>query len=236
MDVLFKKVPKNPYPCKIFVDFSGKLVASNSQGVASFYNSLAIDAMWFEIYSGKASIGFDEASSDTIAGTVYSQKLQIRFPSNDALRAVRLEYLRKAKFIAVKLTDNRYLVIGRNDFLQNQKPKLATESNLQLTQVSFENKSIFPAAFLNNDVNGIIIDENVYTISLETNSELSGAVDGMNTTYITISPFVPGSTRLFRNGIRQNLGTDYSESGSSGIEFTTAPLPTDILIIDYQTL
>lgn len=227
MDAVYKKVPQNPYPCKIYIDFSGQLVGSNRQGIASFYNSQAIDAVWVEVYSGKAAIGFDEESAETTAGTIYTQKLQIRFPSNDPLRAFRIDYLRKAKFIVIKLTDNRFLVIGRNDYLQNKKPTIGTASNEKLTSVTFTNRSLVPAAFLTSEISGTIINL--------TNSDLTGAVNGSNTSFSTTTQFLPGSTRLYRNGVRQKLGVDYIENATIGVVFTTAPLTGDILVIDYQT-
>jgi len=235
MTELFSKVLSKPYPCKIFIDFSGQLVASNSQGVASFFNSKSVDPQWFEVYSGKAALSFGESSTETPAGTIYNQKVKLRFPSNDTLRAVRIDYFRKAKFIAIQLTDKRYLVIGRNDFFQNRKPVLVTESNEQLTEVNFDCRAIAPAAFLVNDENGIIIDENVYSINLETNVTLTGALNGSNDTFTTSSPFVSVTTRLFRNGIRQKINIDYTEVAPNTIVFAAAPLPSDILIIDYQT-
>jgi hypothetical protein len=227
MDAVYKKVPQNPYPCKIYIDFSGQMVASNSQGIASFYNSKSVDATWFEIYSGKAAIGFGEESAETAAGTIYTQKLEIRFPSNDSLRAVRLDYLRKAKFIAIKLTDKRYLVLGRNDYLQNKKPSISTESNEKLTAVTFGNRSLFPAAFLDSEISGTIVNLN--------NSNLTGLINGINTIFLTATEFLPGSTKLYRNGVRQKLGIDYTESTTVGVVFTIAPLTGDILVIDYQT-
>jgi hypothetical protein len=226
MTELFSKVLSKPYPCKIFIDFSGQLVASNSQGVASFFNSKSVDPQWFEVYSGKAALSFGESSTETPAGTIYNQKVKLRFPSNDTLRAVRIDYFRKAKFIAIQLTDKRYLVIGRNDFFQNRKPVLVTESNEQLTEVNFDCRAINPAAFLNNEISGVIINLN--------NSTLTGVIDGVNTDFTTATQFLPGSTRLYRNGVRQKLGIDYIEDSTVGVIFIIAPVPTDILIIDYQ--
>lgn len=236
MEALSQKVNKRIFACDIFVSFGGNLFPSQNQGVMSFLNSKSIDTPWVRVYSSKSSIEFSESSSDGAAGTSYAQQLQLRFPSGDELRPARMRVLEKARYFAIKLTDGRYLVMGRNDSRQNTRPGIKFASNLERTSLTISQRSIHPAGFLVNELNNVVVDENIYYIDLVSNSLLSGAIDGSNTDFQTLSPFRTGTTRLFRNGQRLTLGTDYLEVGFTGIQFLFSPLASDIIIIDYQAL
>jgi hypothetical protein len=61
-----------------------------------------------------------------------------------------------------------------------------------------------------------------------------GAIDGVNKVFTVLNPFQPGSTILDRNGIHQELLTEYTESGLSQITFTFAPQVGDQLFIQYK--
>lgn len=63
----------------------------------------------------------------------------------------------------------------------------------------------------------------------------TGSINSSNTVFTTASPFATGTTRVFLNGIRQILGTDYTETDTDEITFTSAPFTGDTLIIDYQS-
>lgn len=63
----------------------------------------------------------------------------------------------------------------------------------------------------------------------------TGTVNGTNTVFTTASAYLTNSTAIYRNGLRQLRGTDYTESGASQITFSTAPSNGTTLIIDYLT-
>lgn len=65
------------------------------------------------------------------------------------------------------------------------------------------------------------------------NEVLSGALNGINTAFSTANDFKPGSTRVCINGLREQLGIGYTETGPAQITFDDPPLPDDILTIDY---
>lgn len=70
--------------------------------------------------------------------------------------------------------------------------------------------------------------------TLVTDELVTGTVDGSNTIYTTAYDFRAGSTAVYIRGIRQSRGAgSYSESGTSGIVFSTAPLIGDAPKIDY---
>lgn len=62
----------------------------------------------------------------------------------------------------------------------------------------------------------------------------TGLVDGTNKVFTTAKPYFAGSTRVFLNGIRQENGGQYTESGPSTISFTAAPTSGAFLYIDYD--
>lgn len=63
----------------------------------------------------------------------------------------------------------------------------------------------------------------------------SGTVDGTNSSFGLAATPLAGSLILYRNGIRQQLGGDYTLVGST-INFLTASIPqsSDILLADYR--
>lgn len=60
-----------------------------------------------------------------------------------------------------------------------------------------------------------------------------GALNGVNTIFTTANPYVPGSTAVYLNGLREFLGEGYDEVGPNSINFTDAPLSADRIRIDY---
>jgi hypothetical protein len=61
----------------------------------------------------------------------------------------------------------------------------------------------------------------------------TGAIDGSNKSYTSVNPYRLNSIAVFLNGLRQRRTNDYTETGSNSFQFVNAPLPGDILSIDY---
>lgn len=64
------------------------------------------------------------------------------------------------------------------------------------------------------------------------NETPSGTQNGINVEFTLAHAPQTGSTSVYRNGLREVIGVGYSVSGS-GITFTTAPLSSDVLTVDY---
>ena len=68
--------------------------------------------------------------------------------------------------------------------------------------------------------------------------QLIGDIDGVNTDFITAYEFRNNLTFVFKNGIIQKLGNDYSEIDNSVIRFTEPPksdgMIDDLHIIYYK--
>lgn len=72
---------------------------------------------------------------------------------------------------------------------------------------------------------------------------ITGTRDGNNRTFSTSDNFVPGSTRLYLNGLRQTQDKngleaqyDYFESAANSITFHFGINAGDLLVIEYQAL
>ena len=62
-----------------------------------------------------------------------------------------------------------------------------------------------------------------------------GSVDGSNVLFTTGAQFVPGTTRLYVNGVRQFISGDYVEGlDQQSIVFVSPPMTGWLLVIDYQ--
>lgn len=62
---------------------------------------------------------------------------------------------------------------------------------------------------------------------------LTGTKNGTNLIFTTAQNFTANSTVVFRNGLRELLNVTYTEAAPNSIHFGTAPLSTDVIIIDY---
>jgi hypothetical protein len=61
----------------------------------------------------------------------------------------------------------------------------------------------------------------------------AGTRNGVNENFTTLYGFVAASTAVYRNGLREVLNIGYLETSSTTIQFTTAPLVSDYISIDY---
>lgn len=149
MEIL-DRVAVNPNICGVELAFMGEVTAANIPEWQPFFNSSMFAVDFAKTYVGLGSVSFGEESEYSLAGTSYKQSITIRFPSNDENRATRIELMHKVKFIKLKLTNGRDLIIGRNDYQQNSRPKIKTKTNIKTAEVEFQTVSISPAGFVAN--------------------------------------------------------------------------------------
>ena len=147
---ILDRVKVNPNICGVEVAFTGDVTAANIPEWQPFFNSMMTGLDFTKTYVGLGSVAFGEESEYSLAGTSWKQSITIRFPSNDENRAERLALMQKVKFIKLKLTNGRDLVIGRNDYKQNARPKIKTETNIKIAEVKFQTISISAAGFVSN--------------------------------------------------------------------------------------
>jgi hypothetical protein len=65
------------------------------------------------------------------------------------------------------------------------------------------------------------------------NETPSGVRDGINTVFVTINTFLPGSTAVYLNGLRETPGDCYVESPPAMIVFDEPPSSADKIRVDY---
>lgn len=70
-------------------------------------------------------------------------------------------------------------------------------------------------------------------LSLIAGEAPSGTKNGINLVFTLTQDYLTTTTSVFRNGLREQLSVGYTESGSATITFTTAPLSSDIVTVDY---
>ena len=83
------------------------------------------------------------------------------------------------------------------------------------------------------------IDSTAYlsgSVTVDYNDDIVGLRDGVNNTFSTSQLYVPGTIRVFLNGLRQSRGSDYDYQESlsaDAIIFTFPILSTDVLLFEY---
>ena len=68
-------------------------------------------------------------------------------------------------------------------------------------------------------------------VKIKLNQGLDGNVDGVNDTYTTNTPFVPGSIMVIQNGM---FTFDFNEIDNETIQFNVPPLGGDLLRCIYE--
>lgn len=147
---LHNRVTENPTICGLELAFNGHLEPSPIVGFQPFVNSFMRSTDFEPTNFGLGSVTFSEESDVKQAGVYWKQTLTIRLAATDASRATRLAMMTKVKFLKLKLSNGLDLVMGRNDFNQNTKPKIAIKTNIKLAEIEFTTFSIIPAGFVLN--------------------------------------------------------------------------------------
>lgn len=148
---LLERVKDNPNICSVELAFSGELTAANIPEWQPFFNSSMFAVDFSKTHIGLGSVAFAEESQESPAGTSYKQSVIIRFPSSDKNRSERIALMDKVRFVKLKLTNGLDLVIGRNDFTQNARPRIKIKTNIKTAEAEFETVSIFPSGFVTDE-------------------------------------------------------------------------------------
>lgn len=139
----------NPYICKLLFDTSGEAFPmANANVLQNFYDSTFPDTQNFEaVYYSKGKVSFSENGEKTRAGMMYEQKLEFGFPSGDGQRSRRFEELLRTKYIGIVLTNNKMILLGRNDWKQNTAPNLKIKTDQKSVVVSFSQRTMFACGY-----------------------------------------------------------------------------------------
>ena len=153
---LAEKSTEKPFICG--VAYSRSLKSYPKTGENGFVNTSLLSDVFEDLYASISAIAFNQKSTNTRSGVYFTQQLRLQFPNGDAFMAARIQELMRARYMIIKLTNGRSLIIGRNDVDQNTRPKITIESNTRTTQVTFESQSIFPAGHF-NDLSGKLLPQ-----------------------------------------------------------------------------
>ena len=151
---MLDRVTDNVHICGIEIATNGKAIPSVNDNWQRLYNSIFEDDDFQKAYAGLSSLQFAEESVKSQAGMYFKQKVTFRFPTTDLLRADRLMFFSKIKFIKLLLTNGLEIVVGRNDFEQNAKPVVEIKTNQQVAEVEVNTSSIFPSGYTYSSLNG----------------------------------------------------------------------------------
>lgn len=94
------------------------------------------------------------------------------------------------------------------------------------------------AGVLKVDATGEVYSEDSDTVEvIDYDTDITGLRNGTNTTFQLKYPYVPGSLKLYLNGLCQTLGSgyDYIESYPQSVVFTVAPASGSLLVAQYKT-
>ena len=147
---LLERVKDNPNICAVELGFNGELLASNIPDWQPFFNSSMLAIDFSKTHIGLGSVAFAEESDKSPAGPSYKQSVIIRFPVADKNRSERIALMNQVRFVKLKLTNGLDLVIGRNDFEQNARPRIKIKTNTKTAEAEFTTVSIFPSGFVAN--------------------------------------------------------------------------------------
>jgi hypothetical protein len=70
--------------------------------------------------------------------------------------------------------------------------------------------------------------------SLIVNEVPQGVINGLNATFTTAFPFIPGTLEVFINGIKQSIVSDYQTIGTNIILLVFSPLIGESIIVNYK--
>lgn len=80
---------------------------------------------------------------------------------------------------------------------------------------------------------GVILDMTVTGSQVIIYEAPAGAINGVNNTFTTAFNFVPGSVRVFVEGVTLTIVDDYQTIGSNTIQLVTPPFAGESLTVAY---
>jgi hypothetical protein len=133
--------------CGIAIDATAVAIPAQHDSQNRFYDSTISDGTRQPSYFGKSSVRFRENKKETKAGRYFEQSCTIQFPNNDSLAIARIEEYEKAKFVYIKTSSGKELLLGRNDHKQNRKPFCDVQRDQHMTVITYTTQSITPVGF-----------------------------------------------------------------------------------------
>lgn len=149
--VLHNKLTYNPYICDVFLSFDEELNhVKGSQLSQNFFDALPPDTFQ-PVYVSRSKTQFRERYQDNKTGGIFEQQVVISMPRSEYDRSKTIKKLINARYIFLKLSNGRVIVVGRNDHKQNKKMNCQYSANEQVAQFQYTCRSIFSAGFVQLD-------------------------------------------------------------------------------------
>lgn len=193
---------------------------------------------------------FSDRQTITQAGHGLAAKDVVRFDGADYVKA-QADSVANAEVVGVvERVDGDDFILVRNGGLLRGVTGLtagtvyflsaATAGLLTTTEPVADGQVSKPVLLGLTTINGLVFNYRGVLIdtgddgTLVTDELLTGTINGSNVNFTTAFDFRSGSTAVYIRGVRQSRGgSNYSESGSNGIVFSTAPVAGDDPRIDY---
>lgn len=145
---LATKVVDNPYICGILLGFSGDLSPlANTQLFQKFFDTSVSNPGIETIYNTSSKALFTEKSQNSRAGISYTQQLSFSLPVGSLAKSEVIDKIHRLQYVAIKLDNSRYILIGRNDSKKNTAPKTTYNADERIANFQVETSSIFPAGY-----------------------------------------------------------------------------------------
>lgn len=126
-------------------------------------------------------------------------------------------------------------VFGRTGAISAQSGDYTTTLVTEGTNLYFTNARALSAIFTGTSAQFLKANGTTNEIVTDLDANIVGDKDGVNRIYTLTNNYLTGSTRVFVNGIRMQLGAtnDYIEINSNQIQFSVSLDSGDILVVDY---
>lgn len=146
--MLSEKVQDRPFICRLFFATAGQPQLINQADVLqNFFDTSTEGLNYQQVYSSISKVSFRESSKRSRAGYSYEQQLNLSFPITAIDRSERLKYLELVKFVAIELTNKRFLFLGRNDIKQNKAVQITYQTDERIANVQCDCKSLSPLGY-----------------------------------------------------------------------------------------
>lgn len=142
------KVKGRPYICGVLLSYDSTITPQvDAQIFQNFFDTNIISPEIKSIYTTSSKTTFREESTVSRSGYSYRQVVSISLPVGSSTKSIDISNLEKVTHVILKLTNGKYLFIGRNDSNQNTRPKLKYQADQKIGSFQFETQSIFPAGY-----------------------------------------------------------------------------------------
>lgn len=143
-----QKIEDKPYICGVLLSYDSAITPQVSADILqNFFDTEITSPDLQAIYTTSSKSSFNEQSASSRSGTIYTQSVSISMPVGSISRSIDIAKLHLVSHLVLKLTNGRYIFIGRNDSQQNTRPKVKYQADQKIGTFQFETKTMFPVGY-----------------------------------------------------------------------------------------